>query len=95
VQEALTNVARHAGVPEVTVRLWADPDALFVAIAEQGRGFDPQTMRTSTSTGLSGMHERTALLDGSLTIDSALGAGTRVTATLPLNSGVALSGQEH
>jgi len=95
VQEALTNVARHAGVSEVTVRLWTAPDTLFVVIADQGRGFDPRTIRTSASTGLSGMHERTVLLGRSLTIDAALGAGTRVTAALPLNSGVALSGQEH
>lgn len=95
VQEALTNVARHAGVSEVTVRLWTGPNTLFVVIADQGRGFGTRAIRTSASAGLSGMHERTVLLGGSLTIDAALGAGTRVTAALPLNSGVDLSGQEH
>ena len=83
-QEALTNVARHAGVSEVTVRLWTDADTLWVVVADQGRGFDPQTVGTRASSGLAGMQERAALLGGSLTIESAAGAGTRLTATLPL-----------
>jgi signal transduction histidine kinase len=83
VQEALTNVARHAGVTDVTVRLWTDGDSLSMMIVDQGRGFDPQAVRTSTSIGLAGMAERAALLGGDLTIESVPGAGTRVTAVLP------------
>ena len=40
VQEALTNVARHAGVREVTVQLWSEGRRLFVQIQDRGRGFD-------------------------------------------------------
>jgi PAS domain S-box-containing protein len=94
VQEALTNVARHAGVHGVTVRLWTDTDTLWMVVADQGRGFDPQTVDPRASSGLAGMHERVALLGGSLTIESTVGAGTRLTATLPLHSGAGSDAQE-
>ncbi len=85
VQEALTNVARHAGVSEVTVRLWASQDTLGVQIEDQGAGFDPEAALASGATsGLAGMRERPVLLGGQLTVESAPGAGTRVTAELPL-----------
>jgi signal transduction histidine kinase len=86
IQEALTNAARHAGVSEVTVRLWMDVDTLRVVVADQGRGFDPQTIDTCSSSGLAGMRERAALQGGQLTVESAVGAGTHLTATLPLYS---------
>jgi PAS domain S-box-containing protein len=95
VQEALTNVARHAGMAEATVRLWIDGTMLVVMIADQGRGFDPQGSRTRRSMGLAGMTERVALLGGNLTIESASGAGTRVTAILPLANGDESSSQEY
>ena len=85
VQEALTNVARHAGVSEVTVRLWTDQDTLSVQIEDQGTGFDPEPALAAANTiGLAGMRERAVLLGGQLTIESAPGAGTYVTAELPL-----------
>jgi PAS domain S-box-containing protein len=82
IQEALTNVARHAGVGAVTVRLWVNQDNLGVEIEDQGAGFDPLFWKAST--GLSGMRERVALLGGQLTIESALGSGTTITAELPM-----------
>jgi len=85
VQEALTNVARHAGASEVTVRLWADQDVLGVQVEDQGVGFDPEAaLDAGTTGGLSGMHERAVLLGGQLTIESASETGTRVTAEFPL-----------
>jgi anti-sigma regulatory factor (Ser/Thr protein kinase) len=87
IQEALTNVARHADVRAVTVRLWTDADTLGVVVADQGCGFDPQTVDPRRSGGLTGMHERAALLGGSLTIEAGRAGGTRLTATLPLHSG--------
>jgi signal transduction histidine kinase len=86
VQEALTNVARHAGVDEVAVRLWLQEDALRVQVEDEGIGFDPQAaLVTSARGGLSGMRERAILLGGQLTITSAEGAGTCLIAELPLH----------
>jgi signal transduction histidine kinase len=85
VQEALTNVARHAGVSEVVVRLWADQETLGVQIEDGGTGFDPEAaLAAGATTGLAGMRERAVLLGGQLTVESAPLAGTCVTAELPL-----------
>ncbi len=85
VQEALTNVARHADVTEVYVQLWVDPDVLRVQIEDEGTGFDTKGGPAAGDTsGVSGMHERAVLLGGQLTIDSAPGDGTCVIAELPL-----------
>ena len=84
VQEALTNVARHAGVSEVMVRVWSTRGMLGVQIEDQGIGFDPDVALSSVaSSGLSGIRERVALLDGQLTIESIPGSGARLTAELP------------
>jgi PAS domain S-box-containing protein len=85
-QESLTNVARHAGVNEATVRLWATSDTLGLQIHDRGRGFDPEvTLRAPRSAGLVGMRERVELLNGQLTIESGPGAGSLITAELPLD----------
>lgn len=89
VQEALTNVTRHAGVNEVTVRLWANQHTLSVQVEDRGLGFDPEsTLSAASSSGLAGMRERATLVGGRLTVDSSPGAGTRVTAELPLGAQV-------
>jgi signal transduction histidine kinase len=85
VQEALTNVARHAEVREATVRVWARSQVLEVEVEDQGKGFDPASMPSSGSVGLAGMRERAIIVNGSLTIETSAGAGTRVAAELPLN----------
>jgi len=87
VQEALTNVARHSGASEVTARLWADQNTLGIQIEDQGAGFDSELVLTDgTSSGLSGMYERAALLGGQLTVKSAPGTGARLTAEFPLTA---------
>lgn len=93
-QEALTNVARHAGVTEVTVRLWAEPQTLQLQIDDQGAGFDPVAALAGPTSGLAGMRERAFLLGGALTVESAPGAGTRVMATLPVGEPVERRAQE-
>lgn len=86
VQEALTNVARHADVDQVTVRLWAEQETLNVQIEDQGAGFDPErAIVAEESSGLVGMRERAVLLGGELTIESTPGVGTRLIAELPLD----------
>jgi PAS domain S-box-containing protein len=82
-QEALTNVVRHANVPEVDVAVWFDQKMLWIRIEDKGNGFDTTAISPGTSGGLFGMHERARSLDGELTVDSALGMGTTIIARLP------------
>jgi PAS domain S-box-containing protein len=85
VQEALTNVARHARVGQAVVRVRAEPGRLLLAVEDRGTGFDPATVRAAApGAGLSGMRERVALLGGSLSVVSAPGAGTRLRVELPV-----------
>ena len=85
VQEALTNVARHAGLKEATVRLWLRGGSVGVQVEDGGRGFDVErALAARASNGVAGMRERAELLGGAFTLDSAPGAGTRLTVELPL-----------
>jgi two-component system, sensor kinase len=89
VQEALTNVARHAGVRDAAVRVWAGDETLGVEIADAGVGFDLKVaLARSGSIGLVGMRERAELLGGRLSVESTPAAGTRVMAELPLQGPV-------
>jgi signal transduction histidine kinase len=83
VQEALTNVARHARVDTVEVGVSADESAVHIRIQDLGTGFDPHSMSAGATAGLSGMRER-AIMRGWLKIKSAPGAGSLLTAELPL-----------
>jgi len=85
-QEALTNIARHAGATRAEVVLKKQPDGLVLLIRDNGRGFDPANSSSSKSLGLLGMRERAAILGGRVDISSAPGKGTRVTAWIPLRS---------
>ncbi|UGS34581.1 sensor histidine kinase [Capillimicrobium parvum] len=76
-QEALTNVARHAGATRAVVRTAALPgDGFVLEVADDGRGFDPRA--ATTGAGLLGMRERAGLIGARLAIDTAPGAGTTV-----------------
>jgi PAS domain S-box-containing protein len=81
VQEALTNIARHAGVEEAWVTLF-NAGSLVVVIHDQGQGFDPDQQRESI--GLSGMRERVELLGGRFDVETAPGEGVHLTAEFPL-----------
>ncbi|MDO8491374.1 MAG: GAF domain-containing sensor histidine kinase, partial [Dehalococcoidia bacterium] len=83
IQEALTNVARYAGVKRVAVSVRADGKKLTVQIRDQGAGFDPALL-SLTSSGIRGSRERALSLGGEFTVESAPGRGTQVTVTLPL-----------
>ena len=89
VQEALTNIARHAGVSRARVEVWADGKNLGARIGDEGRGFVVGEALAGHSSGLAGMKERCRLLGGRLTIESAPGAGTRLWPELPLTGAVA------
>jgi len=81
VQEALTNVARHAGARQVTVRIDELVDGIRLGVEDDGQGFDVGS-RTSRF-GLLGIRERITMLGGQLEIDSAPGKGTRIDGWLP------------
>jgi PAS domain S-box-containing protein len=86
VQEALTNVARHARVKEAAVWLLADENALRIQIQDEGPGFDAQAVQAAgRRAGVVSMKERAALLGGWLRVESAPGAGTQIIASLPLH----------
>ncbi len=80
VQEALTNIAKHAGAERVRVRAALDYDVVHVEIADDGGGFDPGA--EPAGFGLVGMRERVALARGQLAIESEPGR-TVLRATLP------------
>jgi signal transduction histidine kinase len=83
-QEALTNIARHADVNEANVHVWADDRTINLDIEDLGSGFDADSLPIGTSTGLSGMRERALLLSGSLQIESGPEKGTNLKAQIPL-----------
>jgi signal transduction histidine kinase len=84
VQEAMTNIARHADVKEATVRLIMKPDLLRVSVSDTGKGFDLQSKDGAVSTGLSGMRERVQLAGGRFVLESAPGKGMLVLAEFDL-----------
>lgn len=84
VQEALTNVARHAGVRRVTVDCTLAGDALRVEVADEGTGFEVDDIPVGMSSGLAGMEERARSIGGKLWIRSERGRGTTVIAQLPI-----------
>ncbi len=83
-QEALTNVARHAGATRVRVRLDRRGDELRLEVRDNGAGIQPQRLANVRSLGLLGMRERALALGGSVEIAPAKIRGTGVTARIPL-----------
>jgi signal transduction histidine kinase len=83
-QEALTNVARHARAKVVAVELKCEGTMLELVVRDDGVGFDvAATLGQASGLGLHGMQERVALLGGSVEIESAPGHGTVVRARIP------------
>jgi signal transduction histidine kinase len=84
VQEALSNVVRHAGATAVTVHIELGEHVLAVEVRDDGHGFDPAARAIrERRLGLTSMRERAGMLGGRLTIDSVAGAGTTVRAEVP------------
>jgi signal transduction histidine kinase len=84
IQEALTNVARHAQVKEVFVGLIAHDNTLWIEVLDKGKGFDTSADPDRPTSGLGGMRERASLVGGYLYIGSFINQGTQVLAALPL-----------
>jgi signal transduction histidine kinase len=82
VQEALTNVARHAFASSVWVNLDYETGDLTISVEDDGVGFDPRSRPSGV--GLQGICERFEMLNGSSEIDSSPERGTRISGSLPL-----------
>jgi signal transduction histidine kinase len=84
VQEALTNVRKHAGARSVVVSIRGDETSTCFVVADDGVGFDAdETARSQDGYGLFTMRDRAALLGGTVQVHSAPGGGTTVMATVP------------
>jgi signal transduction histidine kinase len=91
VQEALTNVARHAQASKVTVRLERRESTVVAVIEDNGQGFEVDRLAGAHlrehRMGQLGMRERATLLGGTLDIQSNPGQGTRLILNVPLGRG--------
>jgi PAS domain S-box-containing protein len=85
-QEALTNVARHAAAGRVLIELALEGSAATLVVTDDGRGFAPAEIARSTAFGLAGMRERALAFGGEVTITSGPGAGTTVRARVPVGA---------
>jgi signal transduction histidine kinase len=87
VQEALTNIARHANPTRVEISLCRDADQLVLCVQDDGTGFDLDAMSERAvaggSLGVLGMRERAILLGGQLEMESTPGLGSKVKLTCP------------
>ncbi len=82
IQEALTNIVKHAGAQSVSIIVIPTEGAVRVVIEDDGEGFDPAAVREG-ALGLVGMRERVALLDGRFEVESGRGLGTTLIIELP------------
>jgi signal transduction histidine kinase len=96
VQEALTNVAKHAGATRTSLNVECQSARLSVLVEDDGNGFDVKEALTRPAAerglGLSTMQERARMLGGQLDVRSEQGKGTRITLTVPVRKGHASDG---
>ena len=86
-QEALTNVSRHANATHVRVALRIGADSLLLEVADDGRGITQREQRGSHSLGLLGLRERAIAWGGMLSVTGSPSAGTTVSLQLPMPAG--------
>jgi signal transduction histidine kinase len=82
VTESLANVLKHADATRTTISLTHKDGRLLLGVADDGRGFDPDA---ASDGGLLGLRDRIRALGGTVTVASAPGSGTRITASLPVS----------
>jgi signal transduction histidine kinase len=86
-QEALNNVSRHAETNSISASLFRTNEELQLSVEDHGVGFDPHALGPQNSCGLQGMRERAHLVDGTLSLVSSPGKGTRVVFRVPIKHG--------
>ncbi len=87
-QEAIRNVHKHSGVREAVVELKEVAGALHLRVSDSGAGFDPASLDSAPGIGLLSMEERLRSMGGELAVQSTLGGGTTVEASIPLSPAV-------
>ncbi|THU38172.1 PAS domain S-box protein [Niastella caeni] len=83
-QEALTNVARHAGATQVDAVLSQEKNRIVLEIRDNGKGFRMENMTGKKTLGLKGMHERALMIDGDFRLESRPGEGTYIQVSTPI-----------
>ncbi|HEV8246388.1 MAG TPA: ATP-binding protein, partial [Polyangiaceae bacterium] len=87
VQEAMTNVYKHASAKNVSVSIERRGDHVLCIVEDDGAGFDLEALeqqRDPRRIGIAGMRERAALVSGELTLESAVGEGTTLRVKIPI-----------
>jgi signal transduction histidine kinase len=86
VQEALTNVIRHADARQALLRLRCEAGTLHIDVEDDGRGLDPALLGNGIGSGLGGMRERLRLFGGRLAVERGAGGGCRLRVALPVDA---------
>jgi two-component system CheB/CheR fusion protein len=85
-QECLTNIAKHSGAREAAVTIKEREGEIFLSVTDNGRGFDPGLAADQSGLGIIGIRERVRLENGTVSINSGPGHGTRIDVRVPLRS---------
>ena len=86
VQEAVHNAQKHAGATAISILLQRHDGRITTLVEDDGCGFDPSAIPAGRGLGLIGMRERAELVEGSLVVESAVHAGTRVRLMVPVGA---------
>jgi PAS domain S-box-containing protein len=86
-QEGLRNAVKHSGVERFEVHLQAPPGAIQLTIRDQGRGFEPDSVRRGSGLGMVSMRERVGLVGGTIAFLSKPNGGTQVAVSIPFQQG--------
>ena len=87
IREALSNIARHSGATRASLELTARDGTMRLVIGDNGRGFETTQPRTTRRHGLTNLHSRAVAVNGTMTLTSEPGAGTRLELIVPLDGG--------
>ncbi len=86
VQESLNNIIKHSNAAEAEIKIKKFADRVLISIKDDGRGFDVSNVKPSgTGLGIVGLKERTAIIGGTISINSSVGNGTEIRISLPVN----------
>jgi signal transduction histidine kinase len=90
VQEALTNIRKHAQASEIMLSAFERDEAVIMEVRDNGRGFSPEETQPASQYGLRSMRERAEAIGADFQIISTPGAGTTVRLRIPIRKGARL-----